>query len=462
MARVTTARELANELGDKAFADERLNRRIRLLTAAIGGNPSASFPNIFDVPAELVAAYRLFGNPKVSPEGLLTGHHAALHERMRDEPSLVIHDTTKFVFDDDGKRVGLGRVMNAGQAFFGHFALVVADDGTRSPLGVAGIEYWVRDDKPADGRERSRWWNLANTVSHRMHSAQIIHVMDCEADDYDLFCRMVDAKHRFVIRRKSDRNVVCEDGATNKITAVLASVESQAQRRVKLSVRRTAKRNPRAIAKNPDRDARHTTLSVAAKRVSLKRPGSQPTSSPSTLEINVVHVWEAEPPEGSAPVDWVLYTTESIATPTEVEKIVDRYRARWTIEVFFKALKTGCAVESRQLRDVSALINATTLFAPIAAMLLLLRAELDRAPNTSATTLFTEQQLVVLCMLLNRPLPERPTVRDVVYAIGRLGGHQPRAQTPPGWQTLTKGLAKFDAFARGWNAAQLQLRCAER
>lgn len=462
MARVTTAHELANELGNNTFADERLNRRIRLLTAAIGGNPSASFPNIFTEPAELEAAYRFFGNPKVSPEALLAGHHAALHERMREEPSLVIHDTTKFVFDDDGQRIGLGRVMNAGQAFFGHFALVVADDGTRSPLGVAGIEYWVRDDKPADGRERSRWWKLANTVSHRMHSAPIIHVMDCEADDYDLFCRMVDAKHRFVIRRKSDRIVVREDGAWSKITAVLASVEPQVQRRAKLSVRRTAKRNPRAVAKNPDRDARHTTLSVAAKRVSLKRPGGQPTSSPSTLDINVVHVWEADPPEGASPVDWVLYTTESIATPEDVEKIVDRYRARWTIEVFFKALKTGCAVESRQLRDVKALINATTLFAPIAALLLLLRSEVDRAPDASATTLFTEHQIHVLRMLSKRPLPERPTVRDLVYAIGRLGGHQQRAGTPPGWQTLTKGLAKFDAFARGWNAAQLQPRCVER
>lgn len=458
MATTTTATHLAMELGSGAFSDGRLNRRLALLTEAIGANPGASFPDIFNESAELEAAYRFFGNPKVSPDRILSGHHAALHKRMLGEPSLVLHDTTKFVFKEDGQRRGLGRIMKSGQAFFGHFALVVADDGTRSPLGVAGIEYWVRDDEPAAGRERSRWWTLANNVSHRMHHAQMIHVMDCEADDYDLFHRMIAANHRFVIRLKSDRNVVSDDGTTKKIRLTLSALESQVQRPAKLSKRRTPNRNPRAVAKNPDRDARSVTLSIAAKCLKLKRPGSQPTTSPPSLEVNVVHVWEAEPPAGEPPINWVLYTTEPIATTADLEKIVDRYRARWAIEVFFKALKTGCAVESRQLKDIDALVNATTVFAPIAAMLLFLRSELERAPEADATTVLTEEHIHVLRTFSKRAIPEAPTVRDIVYALGGLGGHLRYSKAPPGWQTLTKGLAKLDLLARGWNAATLQRR----
>ena len=36
-------------------------------------------------------------------------------------------------------------------------------------------------------------------------------------------------------------------------------------------------------------------------------------------------------------------TTEPIDTVEQVLRIVDWYRARWVIEEFFKALKTGCA-----------------------------------------------------------------------------------------------------------------------
>ena len=456
MASTTTAIDLATELGNGAFSDARLNRRLALLTEAIGANPAASFPDIFNEAADLEAAYRFFGNPKVSPDRILSGHHAVLHQRMLAEPSLVLHDTTKFVFKEDGQRSGLGRIMKSGQAFFGHFALVVADDGTRSPLGVAGIQYWVRDDEPAAGRERSRWWTLANTISHRMHPAQMIHVMDCEADDYDLFRRMIDAKHRFVIRLKSDRNVVSDDGTTKKIRVTLEALESRVTRPAKLSKRRTANRNPRAVAKNPDRDARSVTLSIAAKCMTLKRPASQPSTSPPSLQVNVVHVWEAEPPVGEPPVDWVLYTTEPITTNADLEKIVDRYRARWAIEVFFKALKSGCAVESRQLRDLDALVNATTVFAPIAAMLLFLRSELDRAPEAAATTVLTDEHIRVLRTFSKRNVPQAPTVRDVVYALGGLGGHRRYCYEPPGWQTLTKGLAKLDLLVRGWNAQKLQ------
>jgi hypothetical protein len=65
--------------------------------------------------------------------------------------------------------------------------------------------------------------------------------------------------------------------------------------------------------------------------------------------VNVVQVYEVEPPEGEEPVEWRLVTNEPMTTVGQVAAVVDHYRGRWTVEEFFKALKTGCAIETRQL-----------------------------------------------------------------------------------------------------------------
>jgi hypothetical protein len=61
---------------------------------------------------------------------------------------LVVHDSTSFLYRDDGEREGLGRIKprsaRGKQVFFAHFSLAVAADGTRRPLGVAAFKTWVR------------------------------------------------------------------------------------------------------------------------------------------------------------------------------------------------------------------------------------------------------------------------------------------------------------------------------
>jgi hypothetical protein len=52
---------------------------------------------------------------------------------------------------------------------------------------------------------------------------------------------------------------------------------------------------------------------------------------------------------------------------------VDVGQARWTVEEFFKALKTGCSFEKRQLESLHTLENALALFIIPMAWGLLLR-----------------------------------------------------------------------------------------
>ena len=206
-----------------------------------------------------------------------------------------------------------------------------------------------------------------------------------------------------------------------------------------------------------------TQLSVAARRLTLKCPKKHPSQSKArraatlapTIDVNVVRVWEHSPPAGEQPVEWVLLTTDPIGNVDQVLKIVDRYRARWTIEEYFKALKTGCAYETRQLEDQHSLANALAIFAPIACTLLDLRSEARRAPEAPANLVLSRSQIEVLRALGRMPLPEEPTQRDVLLAVAALGGHI-KWNGEPGWLTLARGYADLVMLTAGWEAAKLQ------
>ncbi|WP_437608127.1 transposase [Sorangium sp. So ce834] len=179
---------------------------------------------------------------------------------------------------------------------------------------------------------------------------------------------------------------------------------------------------------------------------------------PATLSLQVVRVWELAPPPGEAPVEWVLLTNEPLESDEQLTQLVDWYRARWMVEEFFEALKTGCAYEKRQIEDLHGLRNVLALFAPIAWHPLLLRSEARRAPEQPASAVLTPTQLEVLRAFARKPLPENTTARDAFLAIAALGGHL-RRNGEPGWQTLGRGYEQLLILAQGWSAAKEAEKC---
>ncbi len=100
---------LSEELGEAELGDERLNRRLGILADLVAQRPDAGFPKALD-DAELEAAYRFFGNDRVTPEAILAPHLRQSARRAREhERVLVVHDTTQFEFGGQKKREGLGR-----------------------------------------------------------------------------------------------------------------------------------------------------------------------------------------------------------------------------------------------------------------------------------------------------------------------------------------------------------------
>ena len=457
------------ELGAGGFKDRRLAIRLRGLAERFVAKPDASFPTALRGSAELEAAYRFFGNVAVSPDAILDGHFEGVRRRCEREGTvLAIHDTTTISFRHDGQRRGDDGKSLPKQRFFAHLSLVISDDGVRRPLGVAGLGTWYRGASFGGGGwhdEYDRWWRMAQLTAQRLSHKSVVHVMDREADDYWLFHNLVSNGQRFIVRARASgaRTRMLVDDDFRQLHEAVASLEAAVERDVKLS-KRLKKGSEVHDGIHPPRESRLTRLSIAARPLTLKRPKRHPKQSKArraatiapTVALNVVRVWEPTPPPGAKPVEWVLLTTDPIDSEEQILQIVDRYRARWTIEEYFKALKTGCAYESRQLEDYESLSNALAVFAPIACTLLDLRSEARRTPDAPAELALTKSQLEVLRAMGRVPLPEAPTQREALLAVAALGGHI-KWNGDPGWQTLGSGYRELITLTAGWEAAKLHL-----
>jgi hypothetical protein len=274
--------------------------------------------------------------------------------------------------------------------------------------------------------------------------------MDREADNYELLARLVSHSLRFVIRADDDRVLVPETAdAPHRLADVLARTTALATREVPISVRGKHGTNAERRKRHPPRNARLARLHIGAARVTLRRPKGRDPSLSSTCTVHLVHVWEPSPPDGQAPVQWLLFTTEPIDTSEQLLAVVDIYRARWRIEELFKALKTGCAFESKQLESYDALTNALAVYLPIAWRLLHLRSQTHDQPDAPAASVLDNDELAVLKAIARRPLPSRPTRLDVLLAIAALGGHLKHIGHP-GWQTLGRGFEYLSARVDGF------------
>jgi hypothetical protein len=462
MARRKGESGIRAEFGFATLGDARRVARLKMLASALEEDPSASFPEAVEDEAALEGTYRLLSNEAVNAEDILAGHYRQTVERAEQEDLvLAVHDTTFFDFSASAPREGLGYLRGKGQGFLGHFTLLVAPGEIRRPLGVLAMQTLVRDKPPGrrktmlelrEAAEPRRWRQGVELAAQRLDGrCPVIHVMDREGDSYTLFSALVEGGHRFVIRNRHDR-YLAEEGL--RISDAVATASTIVERMVMLSARPEKSFHVRRLY--PARAGRLARLAISATAVEIRRASTARPGTPETLKLNVVDVQEVETHGRNEPVHWSLVTTEPIATAADVERIVDVYRARWVIEEYFKAIKTGCAYERRQLESFHSLTNALAVFVPIAWRLLLLRTLARDAGDEPATNALTDTQVDVLKATSKKPLPKNLTVRGAMLAVARLGGHI-KNNGEPGWLVLGRGYEKLLALEQGWIAA-LKLR----
>jgi len=445
------------------LGDERRARRARAIAERLADNPEASLPAAMGDRAAVEGLYRHLASDEVTLEALLEPHIAKTVQRVSGHETVyAVADTTDFVFSGESEREGLGTVNGKDQGFLAHLTLAVAPD--RTPLGVLGVEAWTRPGAKGkrdlwsrrndSGRESLRWARGMKQAREQLGTCahHLVHVADREGDIYELLAEMVHEKQRFIIRAAQDR--VLEpmdkedeahlfDAAQCTRTAFCLDVPLSARKR---------NANPKRRKTHPARRERIAQLSFAARTVTLRRPLQRSAKLPPTVVVNIVHVFELGPPLGEPAVEWLLLTSEPVGTDEDLKRVVAGYRARWVIEEYFKAVKTGCAFESRQLESVHTLKALLAYTLIVAYALLLLRSLSRSGRDEDAGVLLSAVQLRVLRAKVTK-LPSQPTVRQALLAIAGMGGHL-RNNGDPGWRTLSKGWAKLLALEEGYEIAR--------
>lgn len=441
---------IATEFAGVDLGDARREKRLAWMVDRLAEEPARSFPEALVSVSGAEAGYRLLRSRHVSADSILAPHHEATRGRARScQCVLALHDTTEMRFGGAKHRAGLGPLMNGGEGFYLHAALLASfDDGAEHavPLGLMAHEIVVRREGKTKrpwrkeyndpDKESLRWNRVLERVEADMRGEGIgvIHVADREASRYDLLAHLYASGGRFVVRLRR--------GFLDR-AETLREARGRLDRVAQVSARRTIGGRRRARA---PREARVAELDYHARTMRLRRPTHVDAALRAELEVNVVEVSEHSAPAGTEPISWLLITTEPLSNEREIERVIDAYRARWLIEEYWKALKTGCAFESRQLEGLNTLEKALAICIPIAWHMLLLRNVARDAPATPAARLLSpllyELLLAIAPTALNQwgfKLSSSPTAGELLYAIARVGGHLPNNGSP-GFITIRRGL----------------------
>jgi Transposase DNA-binding/Transposase DDE domain len=453
-------------------------RAVDLLTA-LSRDPTQSIRGAARSKAEEEAFYRFLSKDAVTMAALLKPHLSHTAERCQAVKKVVVpHDTSNFEYRG-GKRAGLGRIRTkTSQGFLFHASLAV-DAATGQPLGMLASKVWVRSDELSSvvegkngprkktGREYARvahkesdrWVEQMKEAAEQLtdFSGKLIHVADREADIYSALAALTKLSYSFVIRLSRDKKArEAQDAPLDDLTTLARKAEGRLEVQAPIAAR-SSTTIPGVKKTFAEREARTARLEFAAISAQIEAPERVGGSLP----INVVHVREIDPPDLDNPIEWFLLTSEPVDTIEQVSEVVQAYRTRWIIEEFFKALKTGCAMEDRELESLHTLTNVLALCIPIAYQLLAVRHLARTKPAAPAADVFTPTQIEIL--QAKTKLGPNPTALQALEAVAYLGSHfDPFSKKMPGWRVLSRGMQRLLALEEGWVAREAAEKVIER
>jgi hypothetical protein len=443
------------QFGTCELGDKRRTKRLVQLATQVATKPDAATPEQTENWAACKATYRLVDQEKVTFDAVIEPH-VALTRAVEPGTWLVINDTTEINFGRDRDLCGVGRVgSNQGRGFYLHTAMIVGAQNEEI-AGLAAQELYVRPLKKVKRvtsaqrkqklkRETDVWGRVIDRVGRAPEGARFIHVCDRGADNFDVFCHLLEQKAGWVIRAaqlkrrvRDDANRECslEDALLGQ--AVLGSYKMK-------------------VPANHDQQARTAQMEIRYARFVMPRPKTGISRyvrdcGVEEIPMGAVETREVNPPRGVTPMRWVLLTPEPVQEFADAWRVIEWYEKRPLIEEYHKCIKTGCSVEARQYRTGDRLAPVIGLLSIVAVRLLQLKMVARREPDRPAAKVVPTNWLAALPRLLKRPKPI-VTVRDFFRGLASLGGFLGRkGDGEPGWQTVWRGVETLLQCLRGAEA----------
>jgi len=450
------------EFGQTTLGDRRLQRRLWTVARDFFARPNASLPQACGSRAKTKAAYRLFDHPAMRLEQVLQTHYAATTARAAaQDVVLAVQDTTTLNYSTHPATEQLGPITNRADGWLGlHLHSTIAYDVQGVSLGLLDVQCWARDPQaygkkhrrhqlPLEQKESVKWlrgYQAACKLAQACPATTVVSVGDREADIYELFLAAAEAgaagrtRAEILVRAMRERTLVevhqrLWDWLPQQKVAGYAEVN---------------------IPPKPGRRARVARLALRFAEVELEPPTDK-------RRLARVKVWAVLAQEVGAgpkvePVSWQLLTTLPVTNFAEAVEKLRWYAQRFQIEVFHRTLKSGCRMETRQLRNSTRLAACLAVDLVVAWRLVHLTKLGRQTPDLPCTACLEEVQWRVLLAVANREptVPKQPpTLQQAVRMVANLGGFLGRkSDGQPGVQCLWRGWQRLEDMVIGWQLAQ--------
>ncbi len=454
------------EIGIGYFGDARLEKNGELIVQRVVERQAVCLRKLAAVRAGQVKFRRFLGHEAVTVEEMISHRAMFVADAVSGRHVLAIQDTSEVNYQaQSGRKRRLGTVGNGSDiGFFMHPVLAV-DAETEECLGLVDAQVWQRTkskaanykDLPIEEKESYRWLKGGNQAKAVLAEAAMVTIVDDrEADIFEKWARLPDARTHLLTRASRDR-ALPEGGRLFKTMENFIEAH-----RFLLDVPgRTGKRS-----------ARLAWMAVRIGRVRICRPQAcSDPNAPSEIELFAVEVRELNPPPGEQQIVWRLLTTHAVESVAQALLVIGWYRLRWHIEQLFRTLKRqGLRIEKSVVEDGEALekLAVIALIAATITMQLVLACSAD-GEGPPASRIFDPEQIEVL-RALQRNLQGRTLKQQNPYqleslawagwTIARLGGWTGyQSDKSRGPITMRDGLERFHGIVDGYKLA-LQHLCA--
>jgi Transposase DDE domain len=384
--------------------------------------------------------------------------HAASRtaERVAGREIIVVQDTSELILG--GRRAkanGYGPVGKGGgtRGLLLHAALAL-DADSDALLGLVDAQVWNRDkgkvtprrSRATADKESQRWLSVTAQASAALSTARSITVIsDRESDIYEHFAQRP-ANVELIVRSNWNRKIELEAGASTQLAAFVDGLPEAARFSV-------------TIPAAPGRKERTAELALRFSPVTLCRPHPSPAPDlPDRIRLTVVDVREVSSNHDGKPIHWRLLTTHVVRNPKQARRIIDLYRKRWTIEEFFRTLKSaGFDIEEADIGEPEVMIKFVGAAAVAAVTIMQLVRSRDGTTREEVADAFEPDDQPVLEALSaqlegatarqKNPHP-KGTLAFAAWVIARLGGWT-AYYGKPGPRVMRQGLEDFRRIKYG-------------
>lgn len=452
------------------FGDKRLNRRYGNLLNSLASAPNKSIPGSCKSWNETIAAYRFFNHEDVTAEEILFPHKEATIERIKKEKIVLVpQDTTEIDFSGRKPISGMGYLNHENShGFYLHPSLAITPE--RLCLGVIDMQTWSREklgvrkkrnSKSIEEKESYCWlkgYAAANEIALAAPNTTIISIADREGDIYELLEKTPSDSNKayWLIRSQHNRNLLSAAGKDMELRLREELNASKIIGEIEFKIPKGKIYNRKASRRKP-REERIVRQEIKSCTVYIKSPQYKETKLASTA-VNVVHCREINAPNDEERIEWFLLTSYPVTNAETAMDIVNWYLCRWQIEVFFKILKSGCAIEELQFDTLKATTNCIALYLIVSWRISFLTMLGRRCPDIECSTVFEENEWQSVYAIVTKKSPPKkpPKLNDIILMIAKLGGFLGRKSDGyPGCKVMWIGVQRMKDFTLAWETFRL-------